>query len=247
MTPPALLDLFCGQGGAAMGYRRAGFRVLGVDNRPQPRYPFPFVQADALEYAGKYGHQFDAIHASPPCHDHSDLVSITGRDGTADLLPDTWALLAGIGVPWVIENVSRARMPNALTLCGSQFGLGARGPDGVWRQLRRHRKFASSHLLMLPGPCRHQGQPVGVYGTGGGDRSAGRAYKGDLAESLQAMGIDWMDRRGISQAIPPAYTQWLGDQLLTQLRGYRPPVVQLPGQLHIDFHKEEPTTRKVTA
>lgn len=212
---PRLLDLFCCQGGAAMGYHRAGFDVVDVDIVPQPRYPFEFIQADALEYLAEHGGEYDAIHASPPCQDHSTLRSRTVDHGTAHLLGDTLDALESLGLPYVVENVAGARMPTDLMLCGSMFGLATVCRDGVKRQLRRHRRFATS--IPAPQPaCAHEGQPVGVYGTGGGGQQR-RGYKAYPGEDAQAMGIDWMDRYGLSQSIPPAYCQFIGEQLIEAL------------------------------
>ena len=203
---PRLLDLFCGAGGAAMGYHRAGFDVVGVDRQPQPRYPFEFHQADANEYplAG-----FDAVHASPPCHDHSTLRAVTGLDHrTGWMLNHTVQRLLANRVPWVVENVEGARMPAdtySIVLCGSSFGLG----------VRRHRRFATNILLMAL-PCDHkrQGQALGVYGHSGGRDRPGRGRKATAAQARTAMGIDWMSAYELAQSIPPAYTEYLGRQLI---------------------------------
>src|SRR6516225_5115116 len=123
-TRPRLLDLFCGAGGAAMGYHRAGFDVTGVDITDQPRYPFEFIQADAMTFALD---GFDAIHASPPCQDHSALSAAAGKHGTGWMLPATLARLAQAGVPWIVENVAGAGdvMAGSVVLCGTEFGLSA--------------------------------------------------------------------------------------------------------------------------
>jgi len=226
MNRQRLLDLFCCQGGAGMGYHRAGFDVVGVDINPQPRYPFDFIQADALAYLSEHWREFDAVHASPPCHDHSALQNATPKDyGTAWLLTATIDLLAKLGLPWVVENVpgqsARSAMPGALTLCGSEFGLGADCHDGTWRQLRRHRLFLSNTFLIGAGGCAHRSRSLGVYGEGSGANNVnGRrgAYQGTTAERVAAMQIDWMDRRGLAQAIPPAYTEFIGEQLMTHLQ-----------------------------
>lgn len=220
MSAPRLLDLFCGSFGAGEGYRRAGFDVTGVDlvERPRPD-GVTFVQGDALEFLAAHGREFDAIHASPPCHDHTSLSSLSGADGTAHLLADTLAAVRDLGRPYVVENVAGAArsMPGALVLCGTEFGLGAVDRYGVYRHLRRHRLFLSDPMLMGAGGCHCAGRPiVGVYGVGGGGQMT-RGYKGTLAESRAAMGMPWADRAGVSLAIPPAYTQHIGEQLLTHL------------------------------
>jgi DNA (cytosine-5)-methyltransferase 1 len=204
-----VLDLFCGAGGAAMGYARAGFEVVGVDNRPQPRYPFEFHQGDAMTWPLD---GFDAIHASPPCQDHSDLGARVGAHGTGWMLPAIITRLNEWGGPWVVENVESADMPSSLTLCGAAMGLTVDG----WA-LRRHRKFASNVWLMGPG-CACPRRILGVYGTGGGYKEEyGRGNKANLSEASALMGIDWMNRAEISQAIPPVYTQYVGEQLMAAL------------------------------
>jgi DNA (cytosine-5)-methyltransferase 1 len=215
---PRLLDLFCGAGGAGMGYHRAGFDVTGVDMAPQPRYPFAFVQADALEYLAEHGHEYDAIHASPPCQRHSALGAFYDRAQHPDLVGATRDALQDLGRPWVIENVPGAPLRDAFILCGSMFGLGAQCRDGAYHQLRRHRLFESSVFLLAP-PCAHRGRPVGVYGNGGGraqrpDEPGPNGFVGTAQESRDAMGIDWMDRYALSQAIPPAYTEWIAGQIM---------------------------------
>jgi len=211
-----LLDLFSGAGGAAMGYHRAGFEVVGVDHVMQPRYPFEHYVADALEFLAAHGHEFDAVHASPPCHDHSSLSARTGLDGTAGLLEQARTALRAWGGPYVIENVAGAPMPGALVLCGTEFGLSAQTPSGR-RWLRRHRQFESNVFIPGAGGCNCAGRSIGgVYGDGGGGQMA-RGWKlvGALAE--EAMGIDWMSRRELSQAIPPAYTRHVGEWLMAAL------------------------------
>ena len=209
---PLLADLFCGAGGAAMGYHRAGFDVVGVDLRPQPRYPFEFVQADAMTFPLD---GFDAIHASPPCQDWSQLSRNYGAPGhgTAWLLHATLEILRGQPLPWVIENVVGAALPSPFILCGASFGLGASGLD-----LNRHRLFQTS-FPMLAMPCQHRaGKTIGVYGNGTNSwhrQKLGRCLR--ITEMREAMGIDWMTRAELSQAIPPAYTAFIGEQLMSHL------------------------------
>ena len=219
MTRPRLLDLFCGAGGAAVGYHRAGFDVVGVDIKPQPRYPFEFVQADALEYVAEHGHEFDAIHASPPCQLYTVANNIHGKNHP-DLLPSTRERLIASGVPWFIENVPGAPMERITTLCGLAFGLG----------VKRHRLFETSFFVWAPPQCPdgHPGDWVSVFGhtvlerghvvgkaKGGGNKIKRRHLGTDRGR--EAMGIDWMTRDELSEAIPPAYTQFIGEQLLTHL------------------------------
>ena len=216
---PRLLDLFCGAGGCSVGYHRAGFDVVGVDIDPHPDYPFEFVQADALAVLRgdvlDLG-AFDVIHASPPCKSENPLRVMSERKHP-NLLGPTLDALRDRGGIWVVENVEATeQMPGALMLCGASFGLGATCRDGVYRPLRRHRLFESSVWLMGPGCMCDGRQPIGVYGTGGGGQMT-RGYKAHPEEAREAMGIDWMTREDICQAIPPAYTQLVGEQLLTAL------------------------------
>jgi DNA (cytosine-5)-methyltransferase 1 len=224
MSRRRLLDLFCGAGGASAGYHRAGFEVVGVDNEPHPDYPFEMIVADATTFPLD---GFDAYAGSPPCHDHSSLRhGQAAEHGTAWMLAHTIARFRATGRPWVVENVDSADLAGELriVLCGSQFGLGTVCRDGVYRQLRRHRQFASNVLLLQPGRCRHKGEPIGVYGNGGPgrrDRAGIRAdtgrragYQGYRDECPAAMGIDWMKHHDLAQAIPPAYTEYIGHQLL---------------------------------
>jgi DNA (cytosine-5)-methyltransferase 1 len=200
-----------------MGYWRAGYEVVGVDHRPQPRYPFEFHQADALTYPLD---GFDLIHASPPCQDHSSLRSMHPRHGTGWILAATVERLKPHPA-WIVENVvgPNVRMDGWwFTLCGSAFGLG----------VRRHRRFGSNHLILAPG-CRHDLQPFPIDVTGHGPHAAayaafiarhGRTPK--MADKVAAMGVDWMNRDELSQAIPPAYTEFIGRQLLDAVLGTAP-------------------------
>ena len=212
MTRPRLLDLFCGAGGAAMGYHRAGFDVVGVDIEEQPRYPFPFVQDDALECLAEYSQEFDAIHASPPCQAYS--TSTPDKTRHPDLVATVRGLLVASGRPWVIENVPGAPLHAPIVLCGHAFGL----------PVRRHRLFETTIAVLSPGCACDSGEPIGVYGDHpqeanyrrpDGTRRGAKART--LAEARAAMGIDWMSWRELTQAIPPAYTQFVGEQLLEHL------------------------------
>lgn len=208
------LDLFCCGGGAGMGYHLAGMEVVGVDIEPQPKYPFAFVQGDALEYLAAHGHEFDFIHASPPCQGYSVLKGLGGGD-TPKLIGDVRELLKQIGKPWVIENVQGAAsdMINPIRLCGSSFGLG----------VRRHRLFEMSHPIALVPACAHHTQlePIDVTGTGGFCKKPRTAPGGGLSrkpknlqEAQDAMGISWLGRRELSQAVPPAYTRYLAEAMM---------------------------------
>lgn len=212
---PRLLDLFCGAGGASMGYHRAGFEVVGVDINPQPDYPFEFHQADAVRYATEFGHEFDVIHASPPCQSQTALTKGTNQGRTyPNLIAETRAALRQSIRPFVIENVQGSEVRPDITLCGETFGLG----------VLRHRVFEmGGWVATQPAHAPHRGRVRGwrhgqyydgpylaVYGNGGG--------KGTVDEWRDAMGIDWTsNRKSISEAIPPAYTEHLGVQLIEQL------------------------------
>jgi len=214
VTRPRLLDLFCGAGGAGMGYHRAGFDVTGVDIEPQPRYPFEFRQADALTFPLD---GFDAIHASPPCRDHTMLATMAGKVGNGWMLGATRDRLITSGRPWIIENTSKAPMAAHIILCGTMFGLGT-GPY----ELRRHRLFETSGLYLLTPQCQHRRRAIGVYGHGGGlDRDNRYGTLANKAESADALQIDWMIRSELSQAIPPAYTEYIGRALLEHLAAGR--------------------------
>jgi DNA (cytosine-5)-methyltransferase 1 len=204
---PRLLDLFCCAGGAATGYHRAGFDVVGVDDRPQPRYPFEFVQADAMTFPLD---GFDAVHVSPPCHDH--VRTFVAKDGTGWMLAASRARLASIDAPWVIENVPGAPMRADYKLCGCVFGL---------PRLARERWFETSWRgFDLRPPCHHPEHVITVTGNGIPSHSwwYGRV---DVPEyhrlGKEAMGIDWMTRAELNQAIPPAYTEYVGRELLAAL------------------------------
>lgn len=217
-----LLDLFCGAGGAAEGYRRAGFNeIVGVDINPQPHYPFNFIQADALNFSLD---GFDLIHASPPCKRFSALQAMNLKLGSAasrhaDLLTPTRRRLSESKTPYVIENVVGAPMVNPVTLCGSAFDLALNDPPFVG-YLRRHRLF-ESNVFLRGTVCRHNGTALGVSGHGisGMKISGERRQGGIMLPAIQAkriLDIDWMNREELAQAIPPAYTEWIGSQLMKQ-------------------------------
>lgn len=233
MTPRAL-DLFCGDGGASMGLHRAGFDVTGIDIAPHPRYPFKFVQADAMTYPLD---GFDFIWASPPCQGYTLMQHMGKRagEGAPRLIDPVRERLQASGTEWVIENVVGAPLRNPIVLCGSMFGLG----------VRRHRLFESSLLLLQP-TCQHEPHrwPVAVWGDGRPSRrEARREHRGPIAVygdhpedsaihrasdnrpgltrraatlsvGSAAMGIDWMDWKGLTESIPPAYSHFIGKQAL---------------------------------
>jgi len=213
MGKSRLLDLFCCAGGAGTGYARSGFDVVGVDIDPQPNYPYEFHQADALEFLAEHGHEFDAIHASPPCqqftaYGRSDTRG--WRDNYLDFLPQTQAALDQYDVPWVIENVPGAPLRDPMQLCGSSFGL----------DVRRHRLFESNVPLMSI-PCDHAWQTPRFAPAS--NRSNLRrtvevgVWRIPLEVQQEAMGMDWTTLRELSEAIPPAYTEFIGRQLLAHI------------------------------
>lgn len=206
---PKLLDLFCGAGGCAVGYHRTGFDVVGVDIKPQPNYPFEFHKGDAIAFCLDHYDGFDAIHASPPCKTHTKLKGFSAKHHI-DFVPQTKQLLRSLGLPYVIENVVGCPLKNPILLCGSMFGL----------RVRRHRLFQSNIKLSQP-TCQHGTEPVvQVNGQpGGSSRRDPHLPRHSLEEWKQAMGIDWMTSKEISQAIPPAYTEFIGRQLIEYLRG----------------------------
>lgn len=189
-----------------MGYARAGFEVVGVDLQPQPNYPFEFVQGDALQFAWKFAHEFDVVHSSPPCQRYSIM---TQRWGTEDQHPDLIApvreMLKEVGVPYVIENVPGSPLIEPVVLCGSMFDL----------KVRRHRWFESDQSIDTP-ICNHQrqGRVIGVYGNTGGSSKRDGITFGGVATWREAMGIDWMTAKELREAIPPAYTEHIGRELL---------------------------------
>lgn len=218
MRKPLLLDLFCGAGGASMGYYRAGFEVIGVDIEPQPDYPFEFIRGDALRNAEAVMrlYRVGAIHASPPCQASCALIKGNQRATAGnhiDLIPQTRELLAKLDVPTVIENVQGAQIRRDLTLCGEMFGL----------RVIRHRYFECSFPVEQPAHIKHRGRVrgwrhgkyfdgpyVAVYGSGGG--------KATVPEAQEAMGIDWTDNLvSINEAIPPAYAEFVGAELMAAL------------------------------
>jgi len=235
MVKPRLLDLFCGAGGAAMGYHRAGFEIVGVDLEPQPHYPFAFVQGDALAPPVDLG-RFDAIHASPPCQGYSVATNAARwKKSHPRLIEPVRALLQGSGLPWVIENVEGAPLLTApsldglggVTLCGAAFDLTARDLDGTPLVLRRHRIF-ESNCVWAQSPCgceRFRRRGVGIGGVYGGgpenrtnaDRHFGGGYTPPQSVRRELMGIDWMTGAELNEAIPPAYSEWLGRRLLDEL------------------------------
>ncbi len=216
-----LLDLFCGAGGCAVGYHQAGFtNITGVDIVSMPRYPFRFIQADALEYLARHGQEFDVIHASPPCQAYSVTAPLSSGNHPA-LVGQIRLALYETGRPYIIENVPGAPLMNPLMLCGTMFGLG----------VLRHRLFeCNPEIWFPPASCAHDGRTTGnrcaragITRTPSAEKDgyrfitvAGNNYLAD--EGRRAMGIDWMTKKELSQAIPPAYTKWIGKCLIKALK-----------------------------
>lgn len=211
-----LLDLFCGAGGAAMGYSQAGFdEIVGVDIEPQPHYPFIFIQGDALQPPVRL-EDFDLIHASPPCQAYAALSTKDGRH--PDLIPPIRKMLKGLD--HIIENIEGSPLRRDVRLCGSMFGL----------NVRRHRIFEINGSFLLQPPCHHDeqdeirayyGKPgwlVWTYAAPQVQKKGRKALlRGSVAQAAEDMGIDWMTWDELREAIPPAYTCFLGEQFLDQL------------------------------
>lgn len=215
-----LLDLFCGAGGAGMGYHRAGFEVVGVDVAPQRNYPFEFHRADALEYLTEHWRAFDVTHASPPCQGYLNLGAVNRKLGRDYDHPDNIGVmrfaLEATGLPYVIENVADAcsQLVDPVRICGTGLGL----------PLRRHRLFESN--VPLAGiPCDHKRFSTPRYWTGwrpNGERRLSTVVQvygnaGGTNEWPAAMGIDWMTNREMAEAIPPAYAEHIGRQLIEHI------------------------------
>ncbi|MET8740304.1 DNA cytosine methyltransferase [Streptomyces sp. NPDC004728] len=212
---PALrvLDAFCCQGGASMGYVHAGFDVTGIDKNPQPRYPFTFIQGDAIEFIREHGSEFDFIHASPPCQRYSRAQKIQQREHP-DLIAPTRAVLEATGRPWVIENVEEAarELRDPVTLCAAAFGM----------HTYRHRLFETGGgFTFTPPPHPQHRAPLTKMGRPRADGHFAH-YVGNFSGVTEAridMRVPWMSRDGIRECIPPAYAQWIGAARLGQVQG----------------------------
>lgn len=210
---PKLLDLFCGAGGAARGYQLAGFHVTGVDIKPQPRYAGDvFIRGDALDYCREHGREFDVIHASPPCQGYSATRHLPWLAGNTYplLIGPTRDVLREVARTWVIENVDRAPLDGCL-LCGTMFG----------KPYYKHRKFESSVVLMSPPHPKHR-EIIGHGRKISGNNRNGNGFVGlgctNVTLLRSVVGVDWMTAKEIRQAIPPAYTEFIGNQLTLALR-----------------------------
>lgn len=215
---PRLLDLFCCAGGAAVGYYRAGFEVVGVDIVNRPRFPYEFIEADAMKLDPDFIASFDAIHASPPCQSYSDLAKRNGNgDEWPRLIEPVREMLINSGLPYVIENVEGAPLLDPVVLCGTMF------PS---LRVLRHRLFEANFKIVPPPHKKHpkvhtfdkRKSHFGktnewtdfVQVTGGGNCR--------LAAARDAMGIEWMTKGEINEAIPPAYTELIGRQLMAHIK-----------------------------
>jgi DNA (cytosine-5)-methyltransferase 1 len=211
VSRPKLLDLFCCQGGASAGYVAAGFDVVGVDIDPQPRYPFSFFRRDAIEFARRHGRHFAAVHASPPCQAFTNAQRLQGNEHP-DLIGPTREVLTGLGLPYVIENVPGSPLIEPAELCGAMFGLGT----------YRHRLFETNWELATPEHPEHvakttkmgrspvEGEFMHIVGNFSG-----------VARGREVMGMPWANRDGLREAIPPAYTEYIGLQLRAQVDNVR--------------------------
>jgi len=211
---PRLLDLFCKAGGGSVGYYLAGFEVVGVDIKKQKRYPYEFIQKDALEvFEDKdFLASFDVIAASPPCQTHSSTKHLRNAQGKGtdkvDLIPQTREALVASGKPYIIENVPGAPLIDPVQCCGSSWGL----------KVRRHRLF-ESNVKLVGSICKHkeQGRPVGVYGSMRDEIPGGGHTAKTIEQAREAMGIDWMIWGELVEAIPPMYTWFLGTQVMDSI------------------------------
>ena len=205
-----LLDLFCGAGGASVGYHRAGFEVTGIDLKHGKRYPYQYIRGDVMDYIHDvdFMRSFDVIHASPPCQTFSSTKHLRNAQGRTtdkqDLIEPVRSALIAASVPYVIENVMGAPLINPVTLCGSAFGL----------KVRRHRLFESSEQLTGT-TCSHneQGRPIGIYGSMRDEIPNGGRTAKTMQEANKAMGIEWMIWGELVESIPPVYAQYIGEQL----------------------------------
>lgn len=217
---PLILDLYCGAGGAAKGYDDAGFLIVGIDIHNQPRYPYQYYQGDAIEEMNNLLisgdiEMFQAIHASPPCQHYSVLSNCRPglKDEHPDLIPSTRELLIRSGLPYVIENVAGAPLVDPVLLCGSHFNLTTDWEPWGRVALRRHRIFETNWKLPDPGPHDHSLPVIQVTGHGSNRNTHSTWGKGHAKAAKEAMGISYMRRHELTEAIPPAYTAYIGKHL----------------------------------
>ena len=214
-----ILDTFCSAGGASKGYNDAGFEVVGVDIAPQKHYPYEFHQGNAIEFIIKHGHEFDAIHASPPCQAYTPAGQQWRKGGKVyqDMVAITRYVLIKSGKPWIIENVPGAPLINPLILNGAFFGM----------RVRRTRLFETSFQIpffLIPKEGKsnfRMGRAVKE-----GDTIVPVGHFTNVEYARKEMRIDWMNRSELAQAIPPAYTQFIGTHLMNLL------------ELNIDIERE---------
>ena len=220
MSRPRALDLFCGAGGAGMGLHRAGFDVVGVDIKLQRRYPFTFIQGDALQPPVRIS-DFDFIWASPPCQAHTSMNSMWNAKEHEDLIGPTRQLLERSGLLFVIENVPGAPLRTSIRLCGGSFGLGATCDDGKYRQLARHRHFETALPVLAPSCGCDAVEKLGIYGGLGGQANRTPPYtygfKANVREARIALDMPWAMTDELCQAIPPAYSEFIGRYALRHL------------------------------
>ena len=204
MKRPKLLDLYCGEGGASMGYHRAGFQVTGVDHLKKKRYPFKFIRYAAIKFLADHWHEYDAIHMSPPCQKYSPANAHDTTNCSNDL--ELLLMICGyITIPWVIENVPNSPLPKTIALFGPQFKL----------DIIRKRIFYSNIMLFEPEAVKQKkryypGKEIFTIAGAGGKGNTVSAWSA-------AIKINWMTREGLRQSIPPAYTEFIGNQLITFL------------------------------
>jgi len=206
-----LLDLYCGVGGASAGYYKAGFDVTGIDLKHGRRYPYKYIKGDVLSYLQDldFLRSFDIIHASPPCQTYSITQHLRNAQGKStsklDLIPQTRTALIASGKQYVIENVPGSPLINPIQLCGSSFGL----------RVRRHRLF-ESNMKLTGSVCDHkaQGRPVGVYGSLNDQIPKGGKTATTIDEGRDAMGMPWAIWTELVEAIPPAYSEYIGKQII---------------------------------
>jgi DNA (cytosine-5)-methyltransferase 1 len=238
-----LLDLYCGAGGAAEGYHRAGFdEIWGIDVKPQPHYPYNFIEDDALDvlstlaWEGCYllppgqrdKHRYiflseiDAIHASPPCQRYSKALNCRPglRDTYPDLIPPTREELEEIGLPYVIENVPGAPLIDPLVLCGCHFDMTTEY-KGQKVGLKRPRWFEANFPVPSPGPHEHDYKAVPIFGHSAGGNYPLFRGPGFATFAREIMGIEWMNRDELGESIPPRFTEYVGMFLLAEAYGYR--------------------------